>query len=292
MRIFALELNNDIKGIPQRKAYIEKLIAALEKPDIILLPELALCSYMASQAAWEYADDCGSNVSAWAKEMAKKYHTYIGVGYLDYENGDYYNRYLIADSRKIYGVVSKSEGESAVFKRGWFDSIIPTPFGNVAVAICYDAKRKHFYNNIKDEEISLIVFPHGCPADSRKADKEIRTNNYFCEAYMKAFQVPVVYVNSVGKLEFMPGKMGSMMAKAGFRMNGRSKIYADNGNPILSGKSEVLGYDTVISPQRRKKDIRFYGNDIIKGNYLFRKLILEPDMKAGIRLYNERKEKN
>ncbi|WP_246597477.1 carbon-nitrogen hydrolase family protein [Faecalicatena faecalis] len=179
MRIFAMELNNDIKGIPQRKVYIENLIASLESPDIILLPEMAICSYMASQEAWKYADDCGKATSAWAKEMAQKYRTYIGVGYLDFENGDYYNRYLIADSEKIYGVVSKSEGEAAVLKRGWFDSIISTPFGNVAVAICYDAKRKHFYNNIKDEEVSLIVFPHGCPADSRKADREIKTNNFF-----------------------------------------------------------------------------------------------------------------
>ena len=44
MRIFALQLDNDIKGIAQRKAYIESLIAAL--------PELALCSYMATPAVW------------------------------------------------------------------------------------------------------------------------------------------------------------------------------------------------------------------------------------------------
>lgn len=62
MRIFALELNNDIKGIAERKKYIESLISKLPSPDIVLLPEMAICSYMASQAAWEYADDC-SNVN-------------------------------------------------------------------------------------------------------------------------------------------------------------------------------------------------------------------------------------
>ena len=49
MRIFALELDNDIKGIERRKAYIEGLIEKLPKPDIVVLPELAICSYMASQ---------------------------------------------------------------------------------------------------------------------------------------------------------------------------------------------------------------------------------------------------
>lgn len=280
-----MELNNDIKGISQRRAYIEDLIKKLERPDIILLPEMAYCSYMASQAAWKLADDCGREVSEWAMAMAQKYNTYVGVGYLDFENGDYYNRYLLADARQVYGTISKSEGESAVFKRGHFENIIATPFGNVAVAICYDAKRKHFYDNIKDKDISLIVFPHGSPADPKKGDRECAINDFFCGAYQAAFGVPVVYVNSVGNLEHMPGKMGRMMEKAGFSMNGRTKIYAGNGEIISCITEEAFGWEGDIPAQKRKEDIRFYGNDLIKGNYLFRKLILEPDTKAGLEQY-------
>ena len=33
MRIFALELNNDIKGIEERKKYIEGLISKLDRPE-------------------------------------------------------------------------------------------------------------------------------------------------------------------------------------------------------------------------------------------------------------------
>lgn len=65
MRVFILELNNDIKGIQQRKEYIESLIAKLPSPDFVVLPELALCSYMASQEIWQYADECGKDTSAW-----------------------------------------------------------------------------------------------------------------------------------------------------------------------------------------------------------------------------------
>ncbi len=50
MRIFALELDNDIKGIEERKRYIEGLISRLPSPDLVVLPELALPSYMASPA--------------------------------------------------------------------------------------------------------------------------------------------------------------------------------------------------------------------------------------------------
>ncbi len=287
MRIFALELNNDIKGIAERKKYIESLISRLPSPDIVLLPEMAICSYMASQEAWKYADNCGKDTSAWAMGIAAKYHTYIGVGYIDYENGDYFNRYLIADNKKVHSIITKSEGESAVFKRGWFGSIIITPFGNVAVAICYDSRRRHFYDNIKDKSISLIVFPHGSPADPKKDAEEKRANDYLCNTYANAFGVPVIYINSVGKLEYMPGKMGVLMKKAGFTMNGKSKIYAHGGNNIICNSQSAIGHYIGISEHKRKKDIRFYGQDLIKGNFLFRNFILKYDVIAGIKQYNE-----
>ena len=110
MRIFALELDNDIKGIERRDAYIEALIRRLPKPDLVVLPELSRCSYMASQAMWKYADDSGRETSEWAVRVAKACGAWIGAGYLDRENGDYYNRYLIAGPDGVCGAVTKSEG--------------------------------------------------------------------------------------------------------------------------------------------------------------------------------------
>lgn len=289
MRIFALQLNNEIKGVAKRKAYIASLIASLQEPDLVVLPELAICSYMATQEIWHYADNCGEDTSEWAMRIAQKYNTKIAVGYLDKEDGEYYNRYLIAGNDSCYGTVTKSEGESAVFKRGKFGSVIRTPFGNVAVAICYDARRKNFYDNIKDENISMILFPHGSPADPKKAENEIRTNDYFCGAYEKAFNVPVVYVNSVGALEEMSGRMGNMMKKASFKMNGRTKIYCSRGHEYHSSIPEAYGIDVDIYEQSRKVAIPFYGDDVIKGNWLFRKFILEPDTKQGIVKYDANK---
>ena len=285
MRVFALELNNDIKGMEQRKKYIGEIIKKLPSPELVVLPELALCSYMASQEIWQYADNCGQDTSEWAVAMAEKYNTYIGVGYLDKENGDYYNRYMIAGAEGVCGVVSKSEGESVVFKQGDFGSVITTPFGKVGVAICYDSRRRHFYDNVKDEELSMILFPHGAPADPKKPQKEHRENDTRCMMYVDAFGVPVVYVNSKGNLEYMPGIMGNMMKKHGFRMNGMSKIYANDAVPINTGIPEAVAAEIGVSPKRRIKDIRFHGKDILPGNWLFRHLILAPDTKAGLKSY-------
>ncbi|RDU22603.1 carbon-nitrogen hydrolase family protein [Anaerosacchariphilus polymeriproducens] len=287
MRIFALELNNDIKGIEIRKQYIENLISKLPSPDLVVLPELAMCSYIANQEIWQYADSCGKDTKSWAMQMAAKYNTYIGVGYLDRENRDYYNRYLVAGKDDVYGVISKSEGESAVFKRGYFDNIIKTPFGNVAVGICYDSRRKHLYDNIKDVELSMILFPHGCPADPKKPDEEQTTIDYFCGCYEDAFSVPVVYVNSVGKLEDMPGVMGKMMKKQGFTMNGKSKIYSRNSEPIYCESNAIIGANIIILPQKRIKEIHFHGEDIIRGNWFFRTFVLIPDTKKQLKSYEE-----
>ncbi len=285
MRIFALELNNDVKGVDRRKAYMEELISRLPSPDLVVLPELALPSYMASQTIWALADDCGRDTAAWTVEIARRYHTYIGVGYLDREDGDYYNRYLIAGPDGVCGVVTKSEGESAVFKRGDFGSVVETPFGKVGVGICFDSRRRHFYENVKDEALSLILFPHGAPADPKKPEKERRETDTRCLLYVEAFGVPVVYVNSVGSLEYMPGKMGAMMRRHGFRMNGMSRIYAPDAVPIPTDVPEAVAASADLSPHRRTGDIHFHGQDILPGNWLFKRLIMAPDTRAGIRAY-------
>ena len=60
-----------------------------------------------------------------------------------------------------------------------------------------------------------------------------------------------------------------------------------NGIAIDSNIVEATGADIKIFPQKRKRDIRFYGDDIIKGNWFFRQFILKPDIKAGIKMYEK-----
>jgi predicted amidohydrolase len=294
MKIYALELDNDIKGIEKRKDYIESLIKKLDKPNWVVLPELALSSYMANDSIWEYADPNSADTAEWAMGLAKKYGTYLAVGYVEYSNDNYYNSYMIADKNQVFGVVRKSESESYVFKRGDFPNIIATPLGNVAVAICYDAHRKHVYENIKDQSISLILFPHGSPSDPGKVDLEAQNTDDFCHRYLQAFDVPVVYVNSRGKLDLIMGTIGKMMAKTGYVLNGLSAIYARTGSRIDTGLSEGIGWTGDLVSKTRQHDIIFYGDDIKKGNRLFRKLILEPDIRQGIRYYeaNRRRPQN
>ncbi len=289
MRIYCLELNNDIKGITAREEYIEDLISRLDRPELVVMPELALPGYMGSDEIWQYADDNGARTSKWAMSMANLYKTYIAIGYLEKQDDDYYNSYMIADSKQVYGNIRKSEGESYIFRRGEFPNIIETPLGNIAVAICYDSRRRHFYENIRNEELCLILFPHGSPADPRKIKQEIAVNDLVCGIYQQAYDVPVFYVNSVGRLNKMLGCTGRMMMRAGFRLNGLTKIYSKTGSILDGGIKEAIGIDVDLDDKKIKQEIKFYGDDLVRGNWLFRKLVLATDIKRGIQFYEAKK---
>lgn len=60
----------------------------------------------------------------------------------------------------------------------------------------------------------------------------------------------------MGFITEVTGRCGKMMMKAGFCLNGMSAIYA---------------------------------KDIIKENWLFRKFVLQPDIKKGIKFYESKK---
>jgi len=287
MRVFALELNNDILGIRERKEYIGNLIAKLPAPDLVVLPELSLCGYIPNRDIWSLADDGGRDAAAWAVAASKSSGAFICAGYADREGGHYYNRYLIAGPEGVFGSVSKSEAEAAVFRRGGYGSVIDTPFGKVGVGICYDSRRRHFYENVKDESLSMILFPHASPADPKKTRNEQRENDLRCTLYADAFGVPVVYVNSCGAVSRMPGRMGAMMAKHGFRLNGLSRIYDPAASPLDAGIPEAVGAEVKIHSKRKVKDLVFYGEDILPGNGLFRRFVLKGDVEAGIREYEK-----
>ena len=287
MRVFALELNNDIRGLEERKAYIEGLIARLPEPELVVLPELALCGFIPNQYIWQYADDKGKNTTEWALRMAIKYNTYIGVGYADMEYEDFYNRYMIVGPKGVCGAVTQSEGVSAVFKRGDFKNVIVTPFGKVAVAVAYDFRREHFYENIKDEAITMILVPSASPDDPNKPELEHKNNDLRASLYISAFDVPVIYANSTGALDEYPGKVGARMKKQGYRLNGMSKIYAAEEAPIETDVPEAIGAELPVHSKRRIREIPFYNGYLTPGHSLYRALTVKRDIEWAIKYYGK-----
>ena len=287
MRVFALELNNDIRGLEERKAYIEGLIARLPSPELVVLPELALCGFIPNQYIWDYADSKGRDTTEWVLRTAIKYNTCIGVGYADRENKDFYNRYMIAGPKGVCGVATQNEGVSAVFKRGEFKNTIVTPFGKVGVAIGYDIRRQLFYESVKDEAISMILVPSASPDDPNKPEQEHKQNDLRASLYNSAFDVPVVYVNSTGALDEYPGRVGERMKKNGYRLNGMSRIYFEKAEPIETDVPEAIGAELPVHSKRRVRDIPFYGGYLTPGHTLYRSVTVKKDTMWAIKYYGK-----
>ena len=67
--------------------------------------------------------------------------------------------------------------------------------------------------------------------------------------------------------------------------------FYNNAEVIETGIKEAVGIEAELTPHKRTKDIKFYEKDILPGNWIFKHLIMKPDAKAGIRSYEENKNK-
>ena len=283
MRISLIQVNNNTKGIEARLEEIENQIKELDT-DFVVLSELSTPGYIPNEHIWNYAE--GNITKEWAINMAKKYNIYIGAGYVEKEEKDFYNSYLIANSDGVLGVVRKSEPESNIFKRGNFNHIIKTPLGNIAISICFDSHKKEFYESIKDEEISLILMPHAWPMNEKDYKNDDKKIDMLLNTYGRSFNVPIVFVNAIGDVEPMAGITGKLMNPKKFKLNGHSRVYLED-TIITNGNSNVLTFECNLVPKTRTKDITFYGNWLDKSNYLYRNIILPRDIRNGIKLYNK-----
>ena len=285
MKITVIEVNNNIIGIKERLNDIEEQIKRLNT-DFVILPELSTCGYIPNKDVWKYAEDNGNITKKWAIEMAKKYHIYIGAGFVELKDNDIYNSYLIANKDGILGVVRKNEPESNIFKRGKFNHIIKTPLGNIAISICFDSHKKDFYDAIKNEKISMIIMPHAWPTNKKNEKKDIKKIINLVKSYYESFNCQVIFANAYGNFSKMKGITGLLMNPRKYKLNGNSIIY----NGKINFKN--LTMDCEITPKKRIKDITFYDNWIDKGSFIFRKIILPLDIKRGIKLYNKSKKNN
>lgn len=292
MKVTVIEVDNNIIGVSERLEYIENEIKKVGKTDFVVLSELSTPGYIPNENIWEYAENNGEITKKWAVEMAKKYNIYIGAGFVEKENNDIYNSYLIANKEGVLGTIKKNEPESNIFKRGKFPHIINTPIGNIAVGICFDAHKKEFYENIKNEEISMILMPHAWAMDKKHGKDDREKINTLVTKYNNAFDVPVIFANAVGDLEQMAGITGKLMNPKVYKLLGQSTVAA-NGKIIEMNKNEnILTVEFNLQNNKRKNDITFHGEWIDKGSFIFRNVVIPLDIKKGIKLYNKGKKNN
>ena len=133
--------------------------------------------------------------------------------------------------------------------------------------------------------------PHAWAMDERYDKEDNIKIKTLITKYNKAFNVPVIFANAVGKVEKMAGITGKLMNPKKYKLRGKSQVAVDGKIIKLNKNEKILTFECDIISNKRTNNITFYGQWIDKGSWLFRSVVIPLDVKKGIKMYNDAKRK-
>jgi predicted amidohydrolase len=154
------------KAMERWESYIDT--AALDKPDIILLPEIFLQNTASSSTKEEKTARAdllpeGGEITGFLSRKAKEHNSYIFASYWrkdENERGRYNSAVLFDRTGKVFGVYDKvfptiGEMESGVLP-GAGAEIFQTDFGRVGAIICFDLNFQELLADYKSKGVELL----------------------------------------------------------------------------------------------------------------------------------------
>ena len=229
--------------IADKKANLEKIlefieIAAGNKADIVVFPELALTGYVAKDLFYETAEPVPGPSTELIAEQARKYgiDVVFGMAEESIENpGILYNTSIfiykdgrIEKYRKIYLPDYNMFEEGRYFRPGATPKVVKTRYGKIGLAICFDIFFPELIRYLALRGAHTIIVISASPDISKR----------FFETFTlsRALEntVNMVYVNTVGNYE-------------GFGFWGGSHIVTSRGKVIAAAKyyEEDIVYGTI-----------------------------------------------
>lgn len=301
MKVSALQLHNYIGNKESSFSASETLIqkAASEGSKLVALPELSTCGYIPNEGIWKYGEKSDGVTAQWACRMAKKYSLHIGAGYLETDEREFYNTYLIASPEgKIKGQVRKTRAESYCFKSSNIGNVIKTEIGKIAIGICADNHELWFYDKLSSLDFDLLLMPHAwaTPYTSGKyvQPDDITDSKHNVDTlgsiYASGFGVPVIFINSVGEVPPMRGILGKFMSPDYFRLQGGSAVFQPDGTAMrIEGSNEqVITSEIELGHKKMMSDKpAIYQGWLHPGSWLSRKVIIPLDRAFGSYYYRK-----
>lgn len=146
--------------------------ATKAKADMVVLPEMFICPYN-KKAVAAAAQPAGGEAWQMMSEAAEKNHVYLVAGSMpEIENGNIYSTAYIFDRqgkqigsyRKMHMFDIDVRGgqyyrESDVLKPGSEVTVVPTEFGPIGVAICYDVRFPELFRLMEQKGAKAVVIP-------------------------------------------------------------------------------------------------------------------------------------
>lgn len=254
----------DISGNLQRaEALVSR--AASQGARLVLLPELTPGGYLLTEEIWDSAETVHGRSMSWLKATAKRLGIHLGMSYLEAEDSDFYNSFVLArPDGEIAGRVRKNPPASAeayFFRAGNDAHSIDTVLGRIGVSICYEAL---LYEHLADHQrngIDMLLIPMsaGTPAPTFPVRrKDLITYNQMLRDlaghHARALGVPVLMANKCGPL------VTAMPAPLPFQdttFPGLSAV-ADSDGSVISQLEDTEGIalaEVRIDPARKVKGI-------------------------------------
>lgn len=290
--------DNQEKGFEVATKLIEK--AANDNAAMCLLPELSSCGYIPNQTIWKYAEPMQGKTANWICQLSKKLKIYIGAGFIELYNNDFYNSYIISNPNgEISGIIRKEDAESYCFKRERGDVYIDTEIGRIGIGICADNHYSPRLKRIKKENVDIMLMPHAnpCPYKTSKVVSKKDIDMFkeqpilLATQYSKYLGIPTVYINPVGDFPEFMGGIGASSFNNDFKLLGGSLAVDENGK-LLAKMDDKEEYQIVIINLKKSNKpsdfpIVYNGKWLHKGNFLYRRILLPYTTKKGIRSYNK-----
>ncbi|HEY3342213.1 MAG TPA: carbon-nitrogen hydrolase family protein, partial [Anaerolineae bacterium] len=208
---------------------------------LLVFPELMSPGYRMTPQLWDAGEPFDGPTVRWLKEVAARYHLYVGASFLESDGCDFLSTFALgAPNGRIAGAIRKrfpSIWEAYFFKGCDCINVIETEFGRLGVGICFDAHTVTVAEAILDANVDLMLMPHSycTPTQATRmmpAHVIARLNalpGCVAQQYTELFGVPVVLANKSGAWD-SPVPPTILGQPWGYTFSGRSVIVAADGS--------------------------------------------------------------
>ena len=255
-------------SMTQRMRRISNFIAraALDKPDLVLLPEACLSGLgkLRDPESFIKRDDQYFNAF---KKLAKKYRCHIAAAILFEMEGKKRNSVLVFDpaGKHIYtyhkSFLTPSELNAGLIPGAVTQKCWNAPWGKTAFAICFDLNFPELFENYKKQHAQLLLFPSYFPGGMVLKQRAFSLRAYAISSHGQGFES--VFIDRVGR-EFARTNMLEPVITRKIELNSAvirfdpakfKKVKSDYGRNVLVESCRPEGFSVIAVPEL-KIDVR------------------------------------
>lgn len=221
---------------------------------LIVFPECATTGYFVGEAAAGLAEPAGGATNAQLAAIAADVDAFLAVGVIESDGDQVYDSLalfsptdgLLASYRKVHLFA----GEKAVFAVGDEPCVVDTPFGRVALTICYDLMFPEYIRGLVLDGARLIINGTDWITDAWQSEQGWSGENVraLCQTRGLENGVHVVMADRTGE-------------EAGFTSLGHSTISSPTGAVLACVEDgEGIGYGAAHDPTAELDRWRSYAS--------------------------------